>query len=101
MVTDGQVRKLFRDLASGRPLTQAARRAGMDEKTARTYRSSGTLPSDLKRRRTYRTRPDPFAEVWPQVAERLQAEPRLRAKTLFDWVRAEHPGRFTDGHRRT
>lgn len=101
MVTDGQVRKLFRDLASGTTLAQAARRAGMDEKTARTYRASGTLPTQGKKPRLYRTRPDPFAEIWPQVTERLQAEPRLRAKTLFDWVRAEHPGRFTDGHRRT
>jgi hypothetical protein len=101
MVTDGQVRKLFRELAAGTTLAHAARRAGMDEKTARTYRASGTLPTERKKPRLYRTRPDPFVEVWPQVAERLQAEPRLRAKTLFDWVRAEHPGRFTDGQRRT
>src|SRR6185437_8699715 len=29
------------------------------------------------------------------------AEPRLRAKTLFDWLRREHPDRFLDSHRRT
>src|SRR4051812_30272142 len=51
--------------------------------------------------RTYRTRPDPFAAVWPAVEERLRVEPRLSAKTLFDWLRREHPGQFLDSHRRT
>ena len=60
MVTDGQVRKLFRDLESERFLVVAARRAGMDEKTARKYRSLGALPSTQKLPRTYRTRQDPL-----------------------------------------
>lgn len=47
MVTDGQVRKLFRDIQSEKFLAVAARRAGMDEKTARKYRSLGALPSAL------------------------------------------------------
>lgn len=44
MVTDGQVRKLFRDLDSDQWLAVAARRAGMDEKTARKYHSLGGAP---------------------------------------------------------
>ena len=92
MVTDGQVRKLFRDLASERCLALAARRAGMDEKTARKYRSLGALPSTQEGPRTYRTRKDPLAELWQSVQARLEAEPRLLAKTLFDWLQGEHPG---------
>jgi hypothetical protein len=63
-----------------------------------------TLPSARKKARvtrSYRTRPDPFAAVWPEIEERLQAEPRLMAKTLFDWLRQTHPGQFLDSHRRT
>ena len=101
MVTDGQVRKLFRDLQSEHRLAVAARRAGMDEKTARKYRASGILPSSLKLPRTYRTRQDPLAELWPKVQERLEAEPRLQAKTLFDWLVKEHPGRLSPSQRRT
>lgn len=101
MVTDAQVRKLFRELSSGTPLATAARRADMDDKTARKYKTRGTLPSANKTPRTYRTRPDPFADVWDSVAARLVNEPRLTAKTLFAWVRTEHPGQFTDTHRRT
>jgi hypothetical protein len=101
MVTDAQVRKLFRELDRGTPLATAARRADMDDKTARKYRTRGTLPSATTAPRTYRTRTDPFAHVWDAVATRLDAEPRLTAKTLFDWIRAEHPGSFDDTQRRT
>ena len=57
-------------------------------------RSTPTLPSTRKKPgpRTYRTRPDPFAAVWPAVEERLRAEPRLLAKTLFDWLRQRASG---------
>ena len=101
MVTDGQVRRLLHELNSGTLLAVAARRAGMTDKTARYYRDHPALPSHRKRPRTYRTRIDPFAAVWPAVEERLRAEPRLLAKTLFDWLRREHPGKFFDSHRRT
>jgi hypothetical protein len=101
MVTDGQVRKLFRDLVSEEGLAAAARRAGMDEKTARKYRKLGALPSTQKRPRTYRTRKDPLADLWQKVQERLETEPRLHAKTLFDWLQKEHPGRLTHSQRRT
>lgn len=89
MVTDAKVRMLLRDLEMDFPLIQAARRAGMDEKTARKYRTSRALPSSTQKPRTYRTRRDPFEAVWPSVAAKLTAEPRLTAKTLFAWVKAE------------
>jgi hypothetical protein len=101
MVTDGQVLKLFRDLESGKFLAVAARRAGMDEKTARKYRRLGALPSTQKRPRTYRTRQDPLADLWQKVQERLEAEPRLHAKTLFDWLLKEYPGQLSQNQRRT
>ena len=104
MVTDGQIRRLLRELDAGMSLARAARRAGMTEKTARHYRDDRTLPSTRKTShvpRTYRTRPDPYATVWSMVEQRLAAEPRLLAKTLFDWLRRESPGQFLDSHRRT
>ena len=74
----------------------------MSEKTARHYREHPTLPSVRKKTpRTYRTRIDPFAAVWTEVEVKLQAEPKLLAKTLFDWLRQQYPGQFLDSHRRT
>jgi len=101
MITDGQVRKLHRLLSRGESLAAGARKTGMDEKTARKYRDSEGLPSKRKPRRTWRTRVDPFAEVWPEVQERLEAEPRLRAFTLFGWLQERYPGRFSESQRRT
>jgi hypothetical protein len=50
---------------------------------------------------TWRTRPDPFADVSTTIAKRLGAKPELRAKHLFRELHAEHPGRFPDVQLRT
>jgi len=101
MVTDGQVRKLRRLLSRGERLAVSAWRTGMDEKTARKYRDSEGLPSQRTRPRTWRTRLDPFVDIWPEVQERLEAEPRLRAVTLWGWLEDRYPGRFAPSQRRT
>ena len=101
MVTDRQVRKLLKLLSCGMPLSRAALRTGMSEKTARRYRTLKKLPSELKVEHDWRTRPDPFEQVWRQVEEQLQLNPGLQAKTLFQWLQREHPGQFQDGQLRT
>lgn len=101
MIKDGQVRKLRRLLDAGEFLAVAAGRTGMDEKTARKYRDSEKLPSELVKPRTWRTRIDPFQEVWPEVLARLEAEPKLRPFALFGWLQDKYPGRFPDSQRRT
>jgi len=40
-------------------------------------------------------------ELWPKVQERLQAEPRLHAKTLFDWLLQAYPEQLSPSQRRT
>ena len=67
MITDGQARNLRRLLDGGKSLAASARMTGMDEKTARSYRDDDRLPSHRKTKRNYRTRVDPFAEVWPEI----------------------------------
>lgn len=101
MIKDGQVRKLRCLLNAGSTLTAASRRTGMDEKSARKYRDSPGLPSEQVRARTYRTRKDPFEQVWSEVQARLEAEPRLRAYSLFSWLQETFPGEFPDSQRRT
>ncbi len=101
MVTDAQVRKLWKWLTAGETLALTARKTGMDEKTARKYREAESLPSQMKTERCWPARADPFVEVWPEVQPRLENEPRLRAFTLFDWLKDQYPGRFFDSQRRT
>ena len=49
MTTDQQVRLLMSLIKKGLPLSTAAVKAGMSERTARKYRGLGKLPSDMAR----------------------------------------------------
>ncbi len=101
MVTNRQVRKLMTLLNQEATLSTAAAKAGMDERTARKYRRLGKLPSEVRRLHDWRTRPDPFAEVWDEVRAKLEATPGLQAQTLFADLQRRQPGRFQDGQLRT
>jgi hypothetical protein len=101
MVTDEQVRRLRKLSNTEKNQEIAASKAGMDPKTARRYLGLGRLPSELKKDRPWRTREDPFNEVWEAVQLQIQESPGLEAKTLFEWLQREYPGRFSDGQIRT
>jgi hypothetical protein len=101
MVRDAQVRELRRLLSTGKSLAAAARMSDMTEKTARKYRDDDRLPSQRRTARDYRTRVDPFEDVWPLVQQRLESEPALKAVTLFGWLQQTQPGQFPDSTRRT
>jgi hypothetical protein len=101
MKTDGEVRIMLRERAKGKTQDQAAARAGMSVRTARTYERRGKLPSQLKQPRTYRTRPNPFAEDWPWVEEHLRRDPALQATTLFALLCDRRPGHYRDAQVRT
>ena len=85
----------------GRPLYAAAARAGVHEDTARKYLALGALPSEMRSAHTWRTREDPFEDVWEEVRELLDGNPRLSPKTIFGHLGREHPGRFSEGQLRT
>jgi hypothetical protein len=101
MVTDSQVRLLMKLIKEESSLKVAAAKAGMDEKTARKYRDLGELPSHVRVPHTWRTREDPFSEVWDEVRAHLEINPGLEAKTLFEDLQRRYPGRFQDGQLRT
>lgn len=82
-------------------LAIAAAKAGMDEKTARKYRDLVKLPNQVKPERTWRTRKDAFEEVWREVVEILERDEAVEAKTVFDYLGRQHPGRFQEGELRT
>lgn len=79
----------------------AAAKAGMDPKTARDYLRDRRLPSERKKDRVWRTRSDPFTQVWERVREQVTVNPGLEAKTLFEALQREQPGSFADGQIRT
>lgn len=103
MVTDAQVRLLRKKRMEGKTLEAAAGAAGMSERTARTW-ATGPLPSQTKKARDWRTREDPFAEVWVSDIEPLLAadgDGGLEAKTVFAELVRRYPDRFEIGQLRT
>jgi hypothetical protein len=101
MVTDQQVRRLFRLSNTEKTQEIAASKAGMDVKTARKYLRTKVLPSERKAERHWRTRKDEFSDVWPEAREQLSANPGMEAKTIFAALQRKYPERFADGQLRT
>src|SRR5262249_23924739 len=79
----------------------AALRAGLHRNTARRYVEAGQLPSELKQPRRWRTRGDPFAEGWEEIAQRLTEAPGVEARTLFEELARRRPGLYQEGQLRT
>jgi len=79
----------------------AAAKAGLSERSARRIDSATTLPSQNPRR-YWRSRADPFVDVWDtQIVPLLRGAPKLMAVTLLRKLQDDHPGRFADGMLRT
>jgi transposase len=103
MVTDRQVRLLRKKRMEKKTLEAAATAAGMSERTARKWQH-GALPSAMKTPRTWRTRPDPFVDVWADDVEPLlvgDTDGELEAKTIFEELCRRHPDAFEPGQLRT
>ena len=101
MMTDQQVRLLMTWFKRGLPVVTAAAKAGMSEGTARKYRRLGKVPSELRVAHTWRTRADPFEEVWAEVEVLVEQDKGLQAKTVFEELGRRYPGRFEAGQLRT
>jgi len=81
----------------------AAAAAGMSERTARTWKS-GPMPSQTKKSRAWRTRKDPFEDVWDaEILPLLRDDDgaALEATTILDELMRRYPERFEAGHLRT
>jgi len=101
MVTDRQVRRLFQMKNKVDRLYQAADLAGMSVKTARKYLQSGQLPSQCKPEHTWKTHEDAFGPDWPWLKDFLETNSGIEAKSLFEHLQRERPGRYTDKQLRT
>ena len=99
MVSDEQVRRLLKLRKREKTLATAAAKAGMDEN--RKWLGSEKLPSQCKIERCWRTRGDPFSEVWSEIEQILERAPTVQAKTLFDYLSRRYEGRFQEGQLRT
>ena len=88
----------------GKTQQAAAAASATSERSVRRWQR-GALPSERRRnRRGWRTRPDPFADVWERDVEPLlRSDPdgELSATTILEWLDERHPGRFGSSQLRT
>jgi hypothetical protein len=101
MVTNQQIRRLFKLSKTEETQAIAASKVGMDVKTARKYLRTRRMPDESKTERHWRTREDRFSSVWPEVQEQLRTNAGLEARTLLAALQRQYPERFTDGQLRT
>ncbi len=103
MVSDEQVRLLRQKLMEKKSQETAAATAGMSVRAARKWQH-GALPSDTKSPRSWRTRVDPFADVWDaELVPLLESDEAgvLEATTLLEVLEERKPGQFAVGQLRT
>lgn len=77
------------------PFLAGLARAWEDGEVRPTHRQATAAP------RTWRTRVDPFEEVWPVVEIWLEAEPERTARELLARLQSTYPDRYPDGQLRT
>jgi len=103
MITDEQARLLRQERMKGKTQQTAAAAAGMSARTARKW-ETGPLPSQAKKERDWRTRPDPFADVWESEIEpllRSDKDGSLQATTIIAEFGRRFPDRVFDDSLRT
>ncbi len=96
MVHDWQVRLLRQKVDLGKTQETAAAVADMSVRSARKWQR-GPLPSETKQERSWRTRKDPFEEVWePHVVALLKADEHgvLEAKTVLEELGRRHGSKY-------
>jgi hypothetical protein len=103
MVRDAQVRLLRRKLMEGKTQEGAAAAAGISVRSGRRWKK-GLYPSQRSKPHTWRTRDDPFVEVFDaEILPLLEADSHgvLEATTIMAELQRRHPGEFLKGQLRT
>jgi transposase len=88
-------------LNAGDPAGYGGGESRDERAVAAKIRALGPSPSYAKTPHTWRTRPDPFVDVWPEVEALLRQDSALQVKTIWTVLNERHGGRFSTGQLRT
>jgi hypothetical protein len=96
-----QVKLYMKERKSGKTQATASAKSGMSERSGRRI-EKGELQSGNNRKRYWRTRPDPFAEVWErEVVPLLIMNSQLTPMVLFEGLQKKYPGKYPNSKLRT
>lgn len=99
-ITLEQVKLFMKQRTEGDTQQQASAKTGISERSGRRI-DSGSLPKSREPRH-WRTRNDPFTEVWEdEILPRLEKIPTLAPTPLFEDLQDRHPGCFSNKLKRT
>jgi hypothetical protein len=101
MITKQQYRRLMSEYQATGNMSVSAMKADVSRPTARKYLEAGQPPEELQGKRTWRTRQDPLAKIWPKAEAMLQEAPDLEAKALFEHLWGQAPWEVAVKHLRT
>lgn len=100
-INDKQIRIYMSLRTQGKEQVTAAAKAGISERSGRRI-ESGELSASHKVSRDWRTRKDPFEEIWEsEVVPLLTGSPELQPRTLFEYFQNRYPGKYDNSKERT
>ncbi len=100
-INSEQVKLYMKIRSEGKTQVTAAAKAGMSERSGRRV-EKGELQPGSKRKRYWRTRTDPFADVWEmEIVPLLEKNAQFTPMTLFEKLQKDHPGEYQDSKLRT
>ncbi len=100
-INSEQVRVYMQTRQDGKKQVTAAAKAGISERSGRRIEKDDLQPGS-KRKRYWRTRVDPFSDVWDSdVLPLLKKNHKLTPITLFEKLQKDHPGEYQDSKLRT
>lgn len=81
-ITNNQIRLFMQSKERGKSLAVAAAQAGFSERSA--YNVASRSYATANRKRSWRTRSDPYENVWEsEIVPLLESSPNLEARTLL------------------
>ena len=99
-ITNHQIRLFMQSKQHGKKIKVAAAQAGFSERSA--YRIQNPERNLKAEKRQWKTRQDPFEDVWEKdLVPLLEAEPKLEARTLLEELQNRYPGEYPDKQLRT
>lgn len=100
-INSEQVKLYMEERKEGKSQETAAAKAGMSERSGRRI-EKGEHRSGTRQIRNWRTRTDPFGDVWKEEIEPLLLKnSQLSPMTLFEKLQKDHPGEYQDSKLRT
>jgi hypothetical protein len=86
MITNKQYQRLMSEYEKTGKIVVSAMKADVHPQTAGKYIEAAKPPAELQAKHSWRTRPDPVAEIWGQAQQMLEKAPELEAKELFEYL---------------